>query len=150
MSYTPQEYVVELNKRLGEINFANKYIFGAVADTHATYVNRLFLKGQGSTGAKIGTYSKAYKKRKAKKGSGRGKVTSFVNLQFTMQMSDDIVNSLTRQGNTVVNGAKGKFSGQKLGWNIERYGETVFKLSNNERKELDKDIADAVIKIFKS
>jgi len=39
---------------------------------------------------------------------------------------------------------------EKLEFIIKRYGKNVFLMSQKERKELDKDIAEAVIKIFKS
>jgi len=164
-TYTPEQYAIELNRRLKEISFANKAIYLAVADAHADYVNRIFERGKRATNANIGSYSSSYAKYRQKK----KRQTAFVDLKLTTRLSTDIANSLTRQGNTVVNGVKnikGKSviqevvsgkkkkrqdatNSEKLGYIIDRYGKNVFLMSQKERKELDKDISIAVAQILR-
>lgn len=143
---TVKEYQKKLDKRLSEISFTNQTLRECVNDTHADYVQRIFVNGRRSNLTQIGQYkSEAYKKRRVK----RGRQVATVNLVFEGRLFTNVSNSLRRVTDKImVNGATTKFEADKIDWLTDRYGKDVWEISKIELRNLTKCLSDLTLKIF--
>lgn len=93
----------------------------------AEQTERIFDRGQDSSGGRIGTYSPAYKKLRQRMGLDANKVV----LELTSAMRKDY--SVLRVGETSIEiGFKQGFNADKAVWNEDRYGKDVFSTSEKE------------------
>ena len=155
---TIKEYQKKLDKRITEVNVKNRLVKDCINDVHADYVKRIFVEGKRPSGAIIGRYSKAYQKRRMKT-----KTFPTVNFIDKGTLNTDVANSLTVLNTfTIVNGVKnippkkgddnskkkGKTNSEKIDLLIKQYGEDVWKLGKEQRKQLNKCVSRTLLKIM--
>jgi hypothetical protein len=100
---------------------------------HQQVKTRIFDQGQDASGSQIGRYSKAYLKKRSKKGYSGDKVV----LEFTGQMKNDFQLVANPQGG-LSSGFLNKHNGDKSFWVEETYGKEIFKLTAQEIQLIDK------------
>jgi len=114
---------------------AEKRVIQAV---HEKIKERIFVKGLDGLNRQIGSYSDSYNRLRARLGKSTGRVI----LKFTGQMADNF--QLVKRAYGYTSWFDDDEAQQKATWNIKRYGEDIFELTDDEEKfindELEKEI----------
>lgn len=109
-----------------------------IAKAHEKIKKRIFVDGLDGLNRQIGAYSDRYDALRASRGLTTGRVV----LHFTGQMMENFV--LIESSNGYVSGFKDIEASQKALWNVNRYSDAIFEVSDDEQKfiqdELNKEI----------
>jgi hypothetical protein len=137
-----KDYIKEFEKRVKAVEDP-AFMFDIVSSTHAKQVHRIHTEGKNGNGVAIGSYeNEPYKKKRRKKGLP----TSTVILKFTNQLQSDFANGLLKTKTGFVTGVKNPTNSKKVEGMVDLYGDETYKLTKDEKKELNNRLRRKLIK----
>ena len=119
------DITIEIQKIIS-IQRTDKIDREVLVSMQAVSSDRIFTKGQATSGGDIGRYSDAYQKTRKKKGLSGGKVK----LQFTQQMRNDW--SVVVEGKKIGLGFKNSFNTEKSFFVEKTYKKPIFEHTKKE------------------